>query len=225
MTEIITVEGRPFASRRFFEGGSFTPEKLDEVIATQIGSASERGVSIVKRAGPALIFHNRQQPVAVIPGDVTMPAGDYDIRVKVEIVDGAIPRVEAVEVTLLKVPDGPPLSARRIQRAGVGSAIRQAVEHLTVALDPEKHTHAAMSPTRGRRPTVDKREVELAAQLWHDAQQRGVPTTRHVQVGLAKRFNSVTTREVARKRVQAARAAGLIPPTDTTRPRLSAPQR
>lgn len=174
--------------------------------------------------------------VALWPGMVRLQGDDFDYEAEVDVVDG---RAEVVALTITRHEAGPSLSARALRGASLGHVLRSAVRARMVKLDENGAGWSRgnrkdgavtdgdvrslrVAPGPGR-PKVDAGEVARAADLYRQAVEKGEPRTAAVARELS------VSAGTARKRVMAARKAGLLPSTSSTRPGvgevLSAEQR
>jgi len=189
--------------------------------ASDDGPAGRR-VGVVAAEVGAGGLYLRRRPAFVANGTVTVQLAEVDATVTIETVDEPRPHVRVKSIEVAAIDDGPGLSARLLQRARLGEAVRLAVAELTFHENPDDQVDAAMSSTpsarKGSTPGV---EIVEAARLWHEAMDTGVPTGEHVRRGLSKLpGGGHFTAETARRRISQARAAHLIPPSDNgTRPR------
>jgi len=173
--------------------------------------------------------HLHREGASVFPGEVdfvAIPELAFDYRVTVSIVAEPTPRAVVTEVTIRSREGGPQVTARAV--AGELGMVRlAAVRRNTVAhgeataaepswRDIERATGDAVRSAMSDRPRrVHDDDLERAAEVYRRAQASGQPTTRAVKAALG------TSAEVARRRVMSARKAGLLPPAETTRPRLT----
>ena len=178
-----------------------------------------------QRSGLPAVVRGR---TTVLPGVAHLQSsrGAYEYVARVDLVERhgrAVP--EVVELTVRAKPGGAPLSGRRIQDEFVGVRLA-AVASLAVRVSDKRQLLFDHAPDvgdvdrmisagfgRGQRPQVKRTALlQKAAKLYRAAE----PGTRTAAVaqGLGVKQG------VARKRVMEARSAGLLPPADSTRPRL-----
>lgn len=150
---------------------------------------------------------------------------DYDCVVNVGVDEsGRRPRVVVDEVMVTRRPGGPPVTARRVQ-ADLAKARRMALGALTWPVDRGGSTPMAamanvfggadksVAAAGGERPRVTASELARCAEAYRAAQANGSPTTTAVAAALR------VSQGVARRRVMAARKAGVLEPAGgTTRP-------
>jgi hypothetical protein len=184
-------------------------------------------VKVAVLDGPVLLVKPKGRlPAVVRPGLVELPVygrgSEVLFRAEFEVViDEERQRVRRGRQTFTALPDGPEVTAKAIQRdAQLGAAWRRAVEALTVTDHPK--AHAALATTETRRVEVDgDAERELVARLVLAAEQRGRRVTAdELARALSKRRGEPVTARVARGRKQQARAAGLLPKAESTRPQV-----
>ncbi|MGB3053703.1 MAG: DUF6214 family protein [Acidimicrobiales bacterium] len=155
------------------------------------------------------------------------PSTGRQFRVGFEVSESGI---RVVEVAMTAGPSES-ITARKIQAARLGEIIRLSLMTVAMPLDPDtsqwrpgmagdwpteqmERSWSSEGRGRGRPQSVTVDEYEQAANEYRAAQAEGRPTTRAVADALG------VSESTARKRIMAARGRGLLPPADTTRPRL-----
>lgn len=165
------------------------------------------------------------EAAAPVTGDDSSTGRQF--RVGFEVSESGI---RVVEVAMTAGPSES-ITARKIQAARLGEIIRLSLMTVAMPLDPDtsqwrpgmagdwpteqmERSWSSEGRGRGRPQSVTVDEYEQAANEYRAAQAEGRPTTRAVADALG------VSESTARKRIMAARGRGLLPPADTTRPRL-----
>ena len=160
--------------------------------------------------------------VAYRPGVVELanqPGWDYDFRIAFRPTTSG--GLETHAVAVIARDGGPAVTTTGVRAANIGSAVQVALRHLMMAepgtadvsgSDVRIALDQSEGPAHRRRVTTN--DLEKTAELYVEAQSKGVPTTSHVQQGLK------VSADTARKRVRQARVGGLLPPSNNaTRPK------